>query len=145
VSLEDKLGLLLEADDILRSQEGVSISSARLGFYRVHNYFGSSVGSYIEQSHVESGCGIAAYAVGDGEVLTRSYPNSHGGAWEQAGWESVLAVDLVGNAPRVAEEAVALLSAKECPATETTLIIDGSQLALHVHESIGHPTELDRV
>ena len=145
VSLEEKLALLLDADARLREQEAVTVSAAHLGFYRLRKYFGSSVGSYIEQSHVESGCGIVAHALGEGEVLTRSYPNSHGGAWQQAGWESVLEADLAGNAPRVAEEAAALLSAKECPATETTVIIDGSQLALQVHESIGHPTELDRV
>jgi TldD protein len=103
------------------------------------------VGSYIEQSWIESGCGISAQVVGEGEVLARSYPDSHGGAWQQAGWEAVLAADLAGNAPRVASEAAALLQAKECPAKETTIVIDGSQLALQVHESIGHPTELDRV
>jgi TldD protein len=145
VGVEDKLELLLEADRIMRQNSAVAVTSAHVGFYRVHKYFGSSLGSYIEQQHVESGCGIVAYAIADGEVLSRSYPNSHGGAWQQAGWEAVLAADLPGNAARVAEEAEQLLSAKACPATETTLIIDGSQLALQVHESIGHPTELDRV
>ena len=145
VSTEDKLAVLLEADALLRGEEGIKVSSAKMGFYRVRKFFGSSSGSYIEQDFVESGCGIAALAVGENEVLTRSYPNSHGGAWEQAGWEAVVAVDLPGNAPRVAEEAAALLTAQECPSTETTIIVDGSQLALQVHESIGHPTELDRV
>jgi TldD protein len=145
VSLEDKLELLLAADAALREEDAVKVSGARLGFHRVHKHFGSTVGSYIEQSHVESGCGIVAHAVGDGEVMTRSYPASHGGAWSQGGWETVLEEDLVGNAPRIAAEAAALLTAKECPDTETTVIIEGSQLALQVHESIGHPTELDRV
>jgi TldD protein len=53
--------------------------------------------------------------------------------------------DFAGNAERVAEEAVALLSADVCPSKETTLILDGSQLALQIHESCGHPSELDRV
>jgi TldD protein len=77
--------------------------------------------------------------------MNRSYPDSHGGAGYQGGWEAITALDLAGNAPRIAEQAVALLTAPICPGEVTTLILDGSQLALQVHESIGHPTELDRV
>lgn len=145
VSLETKLETLFAADELLRAEDAVRVSKAHMGFRRVHKYFGSSAGSFIEQSHVETGAGIVAYAVGDGEVLPRSYPNSHGGAWAQGGWELVEAMDLVGNAPRVAEQAAALLAAKECPSTTTTIVVDGSQMALQVHESIGHPAELDRV
>jgi TldD protein len=111
----------------------------------VHKWFGSSIGSFIEQSWTECGAGIVAYAVEGGEVMPRSYPNSHGGGWRQAGWEYIRGLDLVGEAPRVAEQAAALLTAKACPSGELDIIIDGSQTALQVHESIGHPTELDRV
>ncbi len=145
VPLEDKLALLIAADEGLRTQDAVTVTNASLGFVRVEKVFGSSEGSLIEQSYVESSAGIVAYALGDGEVLPRSYPNSHGGQAVQGGWEAILALDLVGNAPRVAEEAAALVSAMPCPATTTTVIIDGSQIALQVHESVGHPTELDRV
>src|SRR4029434_9883785 len=55
------------------------------------------------------------------------------------------AADFVGNAERVAEEAVQLLFADVCPSKETTLILGSSQLALQIHESCGQPTELDRV
>ena len=61
------------------------------------------------------------------------------------GFEAVRAMDLPGNAQRIAEEAVALLSAEECPSGPMTLVIDSSQMALQVHESCGHPIELDRV
>jgi TldD protein len=53
--------------------------------------------------------------------------------------------DLAGEAPRVAEEAVALLSAPPCPSGEMDLILESSQLALQIHESVGHATELDRI
>lgn len=145
VSLEDKIDLLLAADKALRGERAVKLTRAHLGFHRVHKYFASSEESYIEQSHVESGAGVSALAISDGEVLTRSYPNSFGGNWLQGGFEVVRGFDLVGNAPRVAEEAAALLTAAPCPSGVTDLIIDGSQLGLQVHESIGHPTELDRV
>jgi TldD protein len=145
VPVEDKLAILLVADEALRHHSAVKVSEASMSFTRVTKTFGSSLGSYIEQSHVESGAGITAYAVGESERLQRSYPNSHGGQVVQGGWEAITALDLPGNAPRVGEEAAALLKAKPCPSGRTTLIIDGSQLALQVHESIGHPTELDRV
>ncbi len=146
VSVEDKLEVLLAADEAMRQASGsVNLTKAELGFYKVRKVFGSSLGSYIDQEWIESGAGITAYALGDGEVVPRSYPNSHGGAWMQAGWEFVLALDLPGNASRIAEEASALLSAPDVEAGEVDLIIDGSQLALQVHESIGHPAELDRV
>src|SRR5262249_55840652 len=63
----------------------------------------------------------------------------------QAGYEFVESLDFVGNAARVREEAIELLSAPDCPAGERTIILTGGQLSLQVHESCGHPTELDRV
>jgi TldD protein len=145
VPLEDKLALLIAADEILRAQPEGTITQAHCGAHRYRKWFGSSEGAFTEQSWIETGAGIEAYAVKDGEVVSRTYPNSHGGGWEQAGWEYVEGLDLVGNAPRVAEQAAALLTAAECPSGTRDLIIDGSQMALQVHESIGHPTELDRV
>jgi TldD protein len=145
VPLEDKLDLLLAADEVLRSESAVRITKAHYGAYKFHKWFGSSEGSFVEQEWTETGAGIVAYAVGEGEVLPRSYPNSHGGGWVQGGWEYVLGLDLVGNAARVAEQAAALLSAETCPSETLDLVIDGSQLSLQVHESVGHPTELDRV
>lgn len=144
VPLEDKLAVLLAADEAMRAEDSVQLTKAHCGFYQVHKWFGSTEGSFIEQEHTESGAGIVAYAIGEGEVLSRSYPNSHGGGWKQAGWEYVLELDLPGSAPRVAEQAAELLTAEACPSGEIDLIIDGSQLGLQVHESIGHPTELDR-
>src|SRR5579884_2304355 len=46
---------------------------------------------------------------------------------------------------RIGEEAVKLLAAPQCPSGITTIILDGPQVALQVHESCGHPIELDRV
>jgi TldD protein len=145
ISLDDKLALLLRADEGLRSESAVRITAASLDFLRVHKLFGSTEGSLLEQTYTESQGGIVAYALGDGEMLPRSYPNSHGGQAVQGGWEAIRALDLTAHAQRVSEQAAALLSAAECPAETTTIVLDGSQIALQVHESIGHPTELDRI
>ena len=145
VSPEDKIALLLAADEAMRAVPGIRVSEGSLVCLREQKTFGSSEGSYIEQEIIETGGGIKATAVAAGDVQVRSYPNS--GSRDQAcrGWEFIVQRDLVGNAPRVAEQAVALLSADQCPSGVTTIILDGSQTALQIHESCGHPIELDRV
>ncbi len=145
VSLDDKISLLLRADAEARAVKGVGVARSSLAFIREDKVFASSEGSYIEQEIVESGLGLVVIAVGEGEVQQRSYPNSFGRHQGTAGYEFIERWDLVGNARRTAEEAVALLSAPQCPSGVTTIILDGPQLALQIHESCGHPIELDRV
>jgi len=147
VSLETKLDLLLEADKGLRSTPGVAVATASLAFWREEKTFANTEGAFLEQEIVESGCGIEALAVDrdTGEVQKRSYPNAFARDQRQEGWEAVLRMDLPGHAPRLGEEAVALLSADQCPSGVTTVILGATQLALQVHESCGHPIELDRV
>jgi len=83
--------------------------------------------------------------VAGSEVQRRSFPNSLRGDYACAGFEFVRNMKLIENAERVAAEAAALLKAPECPFLQTDIIITGSQMALQVHESCGHPSELDRV
>ncbi len=145
VPLEEKIGLLLAADEAMRGVKGVRVAQGGLVAWRERKTFASTEGSYIEQEIVETGGGIVAYAVDETEIQQRSYPNSFGRDQRTGGWEVVQRMDLVGNAERIASEAVALLTADPCPARVTTLILGPTQLALQVHESCGHPSELDRV
>jgi TldD protein len=145
VSLAEKIGLLLAADAAMRGVRGVKVAEGNLVCLTEHKTFGSSEGSYLEQEIIETGGGIKVTAVAEGEVQTRSYPNSFGRDQACKGWELILAHDFAGNAGRIAEEAVALLTADQCPSGVTTVILDGSQTALQIHESCGHPIELDRV
>ena len=146
VSLEDKLGVLLTADAEMAKVEGVRVRQGNLVFIREHKWFANSEGAYTEQMIVETGGGIVATAVGHGEVQRRSYPTSTGRQQVTAGWEAVIGWDLPGNAQKTAEQAVALLTADQCPQEITTdIILSGDQVALQVHESCGHPIELDRV
>jgi TldD protein len=145
VPLDEKVALLTETDREARSVKGVAVATSSLTFIRESKTFASTEGSYIEQEIIESGLGVVAVAVGNGEMQKRSYPNSFGRHQGTAGYEFVKQWDLVGNARRMGEEAVALLSAPQCPSDVTTIILDGPQLALQIHESCGHPIELDRV
>ena len=144
ISLEDKLGLLLEADARMGLVKGITARTGNLIFIKEHKTFANSEGAHVEQTIYEAGGGIMATARGNGEIQRRSYPQS---MRQQgcAGWEFVDSMDLAGNAERIASEAVALLSAKHCPSGVTTLIVGASQLGLQIHESCGHAIELDRV
>ncbi len=112
---------------------------------RVTTAFASTDGVAHTQTMTECGAGLQAIAVADGELVVRSYPTAHGGAIAQAGFEHVDALALLTHAPRLAEEALALLAAPVCPQEITTLVLHGEQVALQVHESIGHALELDRI
>ena len=145
IPLNDKVSLLLEADKEARTVKGVKVAESSLVCIQENKTLASTEGSFIEQEIVETGLGLVVRAVAQGEMQQRSYPNSFGRHQGTAGWEFVRKWDLTGNARRIAEEAVALLKAPQCPSGVTTLILDGPQLALQVHESCGHPIELDRV
>jgi TldD protein len=146
VSLEDKLALLMAADAEMGKVQGIRTRRSNCSVIREHKKFANTEGAFTEQTIYETGGGIQATAVGGGEVQIRSYPNSFGRQQVTGGWEAFLSWDFPGNAGRIASEAVALLTADPCPSNiTTTIILGGTQVALQVHESCGHPTELDRV
>ena len=145
VSLEDKLELLFAAEAALRGDPRIVRSEAECAIRRVRTAFASTEGAACTQVRIECGGGIAAIALEGDELQVRSYPSAHGGSAACTGWEHVLGFDLLGHAPRVAAEAIELLSAPPCPAGRATVVLDGDQLALQIHESIGHALELDRM
>jgi TldD protein len=146
LSGEEKLATLLSADAEMSRVRGVRVRRSNLTFIKEDKWFANTEGALTEQTIYETGGGIQAIAVGGGEVQSRSYPSSFGRQQVTAGWEAVLEWDLPGNAERIASEAAALLTADPCPSDlTTTLILGGDQIALQVHESCGHPIELDRV
>jgi TldD protein len=145
IPLETQLELLLKADGEMRRVKGVTLTETDLQFRKIESWFASSIGSRIHQHKVISGCGVVATSYQGGEIQKRSYPNSFGGQHGLQGYELVEEMDLVAHAACVGEEAVALHSAAQCPRKKGTLILGGSQLGLQIHESVGHPIELDRV
>jgi TldD protein len=145
VSLEEKVALLMEASRRMQGVRDLAFAEAMLDFYRKRSAFVSSEGAEIDQIITHSGGGIEATAVADGEIQRRSFPNSFRGHIAAAGYEHIRALALVEEAERTGREAVELLAAPDCPSIETTLVLDSQQMVLQVHESVGHPTELDRV
>jgi TldD protein len=145
IPVERQIELLLSADKEMRRVKGVTVAEGSMSFRRIEQLFASSTGSSIHQIKMQSGAGIVATSFAGAEIQKRSYPNSFGGQHMLQGYELIESLDLVGNAPRIAEECVALHSAAQCPEGQKTIILGSSQLGLQIHESIGHPIELDRV
>src|SRR6202522_3371757 len=145
ISVEQNIALLLRIDSELRSVAGVTLAETNLNFNCEEQWFVSSEGSGIHQTKYSAGAGYTAYAFAGNEIQKRSYPNSYGGQWQNKGYELIDELKLVENARRIAEEAVALHQAEQCPEGTFDIILDSSQLGLQIHESIGHPIELDRV
>ncbi len=145
VPLEEKVALLMEATRRMQTVPGVSFAEGGLDLFRRSTWFASSEGAAIDQVITQSGGGTEAVAVGDGDMQRRSYPNSFRGHIKAAGYEHIRTLGLIEEAERIGREAVDLLHAPECPSEVTTLILDSGQMELQIHESIGHPIELDRV
>jgi TldD protein len=145
VPLPEKVELLMEASRLLAAVPGVTFGEASLDFFRRRTWFASSEGAAIAQIVVHSGGGIQATAIGDGEMQQRSFPNSFRGHLRAAGYEHIRGIPFLGQTERVGREAVELLSAKDCPSDVVTLVLDSNQVIMQVHESVGHPLELDRV
>jgi len=145
VPTEERLNYLVECEKRMRVSDRIKLTMGHSEVWEEKKLFGSTEGARISQRFVETGGGISAIAIETGEMQTRSYPTSFGGDFRQAGYEFFESLQLLENAERIGKEASQLLSATQCPSEVTTLIIGSDQMALQVHESCGHPSELDRV
>jgi TldD protein len=144
IPLGERVALLLQAEKLVHAGERIAVGRAWLDLWRTEKFFYSTIGSAIEQTIVQTGSGVQAMAVGDGDVQTRTFPGDIG-LYKSGGWEIVEEAALTQNAQRIGEEATALLGAPQCPSGSFDIILGGSQVSLQIHESCGHPAELDRV
>jgi TldD protein len=144
IPLETKIGHLLEADRAAARVQGIVYTESMFAAQREWKTFAATDGSLTEQTITHVGSAVEANAIEGDEHQRRSYPDA-GGGWNAAGYEFIRGLDLAGRSGPLAEEAVELLSAPQCPSGRFTIVLDPSQLYLQIHESCGHPTELDRV
>ena len=143
VSLARKGDLLVGVTKTMQ-EAGADLAASSYSIWDTEKWFVSSEGSRIAQHIVECGAFMESTVVGDGETQRRSYPGVLG-HFGTRGWELVDELDLPGNALRLAEEARALLTAPVCAPATTDLILASDQMALQIHESVGHAVELDRI
>ncbi|MHA2075611.1 MAG: TldD/PmbA family protein, partial [Candidatus Hodarchaeales archaeon] len=141
VDISDKIELLKTTDSILK-EAGKEIRATKSFFeaYRINLILANSEGSKINQTQTYVGSGVSATAVGT-EVQLRSSRD-----YKMKGFEHIREFDYETEATRVANEALILINeAKNCPNEKIAFILEPDQLGLTVHESTGHPSELDRV
>jgi TldD protein len=140
VAIEDKVAMLLAANEAALGVRGIRFVNSGLQLLREIKMYANSEGSKTTQTFIRVGPSFSATAVGDagfqqyGEELA---PRS-------AGWEYITSLDLPGNAAEWASLAVEKLGARSVEPGRYDLIITPQNLWLTIHESIGHPTELDR-
>ncbi|HEX7190910.1 MAG TPA: TldD/PmbA family protein [Thermoanaerobaculia bacterium] len=144
IPIEKKIEHLMNATEPMRSDPRIHQASGEISCYRQEKIFASTLGSFIEQTTMEMGGGIEAVAIDGSEFQRRTYPNPFGGDFQAEGWEFIERLDLAHKGLQVRDEALALLAAPKAPVGRFDLIVGSAQLALQVHESCGHPTELDR-
>lgn len=145
ISPSKKGELLLKSCELIMKNPKIKTCEASIESLKEEKLFGNTEERWITQHIITCGGGITCTAVDNGEVQTRSYPNNFGGDFISGGYEFIEKMDFIGNAERIASEACELLKAEKCPPGRHTIILDNAQLALQLHESIGHPIELDRV
>ncbi len=147
MDLSEQVDFLKVLDENLRHNPDVKVSNVRLHALKQHKLFMSTEGHEIEQDLLETGCTFSATAIGNGDAQRRQYQDTVTGGFEfleeRYPWYNnqtmpEIALDL-------SDQASALLKADSCPLVEADLILNGELLSLQVHESCGHPIELDRV
>ncbi len=144
VPLGERVALLLDAERLAHATPRVRVGRAWMDLWRTEKHFFSTTGSAIAQTIYQTGSGLEALAVGDGDAQARSYPGDIG-LYQGGGYEIVELAALRDNAARIGEEASQLLDAPQCPAGTLDVVLGGSQVSLQIHESCGHAAELDRI
>ena len=135
---------LFAITDTLRDGDNILSAKATLVAVKLSTHLMTSEGTNVQQDLQICGGGMQVTAGNSEDVQTRSYPKDFEGNVRAGGWEVWDSFQLAAHAPRIRREAQELLVAPVCPPGETTVILANSQLSLHVHETCGHPSELDR-
>jgi TldD protein len=143
VPIDRTVEMLLESERAMAGVAGVSTTKAEYHAFREWKDYYATDGSATEQILTHVGASLEVHAATSDDLQRRSFPEA--GGYGAAGYEHIRSLDLAGRAPGLAEEAVALLSAPVLPPGRRTVVLHPSQLYLQIHESCGHPTELDRV
>ncbi len=144
VAITEKADLLLSLNEKLLSysDKGIKKAYSYLRSTREDKIFASTIGSVIQQTIYRSYPGFGCTAIANGDAQSRSYERPP----LNIGYEHINPADLFAQVDRVAQEAVEKVHAPKSPSgIKTNLILKPSNLYLTIHESVGHPTELDRV
>jgi TldD protein len=143
IPIADKVALLLAANEAAMKVRGTRFATSGVNFLREEKWFANTEGSYTEQVlfRCSPSMNITAVSSDNSDFQTRA---SNDVAPRGLGYEHLVDSQFVENAPKWAEEAVQKLSAKPVEVGRYDLILHPNHLWLTIHESVAHPTELDR-
>ncbi len=141
LSLKEKYARLHEQVARLKTDDRIVHWEGRLWYTDVSSWYLTNQGGEVEQRQFCLAPDLKVVAYADGETQRRSL----GAPVRQGGLEILAEVGFDSDAPRLAEQALELLCAPNCPTGSTDLVLDGNQMVLQIHESIGHPLEVDRI
>ena len=142
ISVEEKAELLIKTNTSAMKTKGVQFVSSGFFFVKDERNYANTDGTSTKQDTIRSWPTVQITAVSADRTDFQSRSNVVPPA--ARGWEYILANDLVGNAPQWGEDATAKLTAKPVEVGRYDLVLDPANLWLTIHESVGHPTELDR-
>lgn len=143
VPLTEKVDLLRSQSERLKSHERIVDWMAGLLHGDVEMLYLTSAGGRVRQQVQFILPFMSATANEGTESQSRSF--GHNAFCRQGGLEVLDDVGFLNAAPRIASEAVELLTAPNCPSGKMDLLLAPDQMILQIHESIGHPLELDRI
>ncbi|MHA2248995.1 MAG: TldD/PmbA family protein [Candidatus Kariarchaeaceae archaeon] len=139
VEFEEKLEVLKNADQVLRENSQIKVATSNMETRRVNLHFANTEGTQLYQQQTFMGAGVEATAVGQ-QIQTREHHD-----YQMRGFEFIDEFHYEDEARRVANEALVLVNeAKNAPNEKSTFVLCPYMLGLTIHESTGHPTELDR-
>ncbi|MEZ4649626.1 MAG: TldD/PmbA family protein [Candidatus Eisenbacteria bacterium] len=143
VPLSDKISLLREECARVGGDPRIVQRDVSISYVHRETLYLTNDGGRVEQSfdHIVPSIAVTAHA--DGQTLSRSLGGR--GYCRQGGYEVVSECGLDTIGPELRDEVLELLSAPDCPTGNMDVVLDPDQVILQVHESIGHPLELDRI
>jgi predicted Zn-dependent protease len=143
VSLPDKLDLLRTECARLKTDARIVDWEASLWYTEMDTLYLTADGGRVQQLFRYIVPMLSATANAGAETQTRTFGGR--GYCRQGGLEVLDHLGFRTAAPRIAAEALQLLTAPNCPAGVMDLLLAPDQMILQIHESIGHPLELDRI
>lgn len=146
VSQEEKIDLLLKInrEALSTGKEAKLLPVSMIRSLKKRSIYANTDGAFIKQEFIYCGAEVQVYAFSENELQVRSFP-SRDSSYYQGGYEVIENLNLIEGAKIAAEEALELLQAKNPEPGIYDAVISQDQMALQIHESIGHPSEFDRV
>jgi predicted Zn-dependent protease len=145
LTLKEKLAHLMQESQACKIDDRIVDWSASFWTTNTRQLYVTADGGMVSQNFDFMVPALSVTAFANGEAQTRSFGGRYNGFCQQGGLEILARSGFYGAGQKTASEALQLLSAPNCPTGKMDVILMPDQMMLQIHESIGHPLELDRI